>query len=1052
MTEEQKNNIPQKANADEIITPAKLTSALQAADNILTKTYQYELTAYPVLPPSEALLNAEVTQYTRLFKVERIAYDKNEDNLAKLSNVYNAMSAAGGSVILIVDSDGEYIDFYIGTKTADESGVQVAFKTLEKAFNGNFPGCVLRRQVSKKISKTLNKLFEYRDEDSSESNRTISVVSGISSFRNHSGNKGKQEYTQGIEKLVDSMRGEAYSMILLADPVPQMQIDVIRNGYEQLYTKLVPFAGAEMSLGYTSGKTLTDSITKGVANTISESLTISQSHTESSSVTKTVTLGMTTGGSAGITGGVPGFSANASKFTSVNASTSKAKTYTKSDTVSEAQTKQNGTTKSFTTGTSEAISQGESRTMQIKTEEKSIGTLLERIDKQLKRLSECGDLGMWNCSAYFIADDLQTSKTAASTYQALIRGEDSGLEAITINTWSHNAEAPANYDNVSAYLKKLYHPVLYIGEGLPEVTPTALISGAELTIQAGLPQKSIPGLAVAHYAAFGREIQSQDEIYGSTIALGNVFHMGAEENAKVSIDKQSLTAHTLVTGSTGAGKSNAVYQILTELNRKGVKYLVVEPAKGEYKYIFGNDPEVHVYGTNPKKNKLLRINPFKFPADIHVLEHIDRLIEIFNVCWPMYAAMPAVLKDAVERAYTAVGWDLDDSENRYDPPRYPTFKDVLDKLPKVIDESAFSGELKGNYTGALVTRVNSLTNGLIGRIFVSNEIDNKILFDENTIVDLSRVNSAETKALIMGILVMRLQEHRVAEGGMNLPLRHITVLEEAHHLLKRTAVEYSSESSNLQGKSVEMLSQSIAEMRTYGEGFLIADQSPNMLDMSAIRNTNTKIILRLPDLADRELCGRAAGLNDEQVVELTKLPTGVAAVYQNNWIEPVLCKVNHFKSDETTRYQDTPETEIARESAIRRGVLQGLLAHTLGQSVDQNIDKVVGSLEELRISEENKQMIREVLQSGKREFADVYTAVDALWDAKDILASGKGAGDIAEWNAKLYERLGLNALQLTEEHQLLALQCVLRQKAETLPELKSMYSKWQNAMIEGVKG
>ena len=32
-------------------------------------------------------------------------------------------------------------------------------------------------------------------------------------------------------------------------------------------------------------------------------------------------------------------------------------------------------------------------------------------------------------------------------------------------------------------------------------------------------------------------------------------------------------------------------------------------------------------------------------------------------------------------------------------------------------------------------------------------------------------------------------------------------------------------------------------MRTYGEGFVIADQSPGLLDMSVIRNTNTKIVL-----------------------------------------------------------------------------------------------------------------------------------------------------------------------------------------------------------------
>lgn len=48
--------------------------------------------------------------------------------------------------------------------------------------------------------------------------------------------------------------------------------------------------------------------------------------------------------------------------------------------------------------------------------------------------------------------------------------------------------------------------------------------------------------------------------------------------------------------------------------------------------------------------------------------------------------------------------------------------------------------------------------------------------------------------------------------GTNKPnsgLRHITVLEEAHNLLRRTSMEQSQESSNLQGKSVEMLTNAL---------------------------------------------------------------------------------------------------------------------------------------------------------------------------------------------------------------------------------------------------
>ena len=198
-------------------------------------------------------------------------------------------------------------------------------------------------------------------------------------------------------------------------------------------------------------------------------------------------------------------------------------------------------------------------------------------------------------------------------------------------------------------------------------------------------------------------------------------------------------------------------------------------------------------------------------------------------------------------------------------------------------------------------------------IFVQDELAPEELFDKNVIVDLSRVGSSETKSLIMGMLILKLQEHRMAENmGMNQELKHLTVLEEAHNILKRTSTEQSSESSNLLGKSVEMLANAIAEMRTYGEGFIIADQAPGLLDMSVIRNTNTKIIMRLPDKSDRELVGRAANLNDDQIVELAKLPCGVAAVYQNEWIQPVLCKVQKYNRKPENYKNKQPEKNIER--------------------------------------------------------------------------------------------------------------------------------------------
>lgn len=218
-------------------------------------------------------------------------------------------------------------------------------------------------------------------------------------------------------------------------------------------------------------------------------------------------------------------------------------------------------------------------------------------------------------------------------------------------------------------------------------------------------------------------------------------------------------------------------------------------------------------------------------------------------------------------------------------------------MEKVITESAYSEEVKSNYSGALLTRVESLTNGLNGEIFSVNELSDMVLFDENCIIDLSRVGSQETKSLIMGILIMRLSEYRMT--GANTPnsaLKHLTVLEEAHNILKRVSTEQSQEGSNMAGKSVEMITNAIAEMRTYGEGFVIVDQSPTSVDKAAIKNTNTKIVMRLPDEDDRKVSGKAAGMNDKQIDEIAKLPTGVAVVYQNDWVSPVLCKIDRMEN------------------------------------------------------------------------------------------------------------------------------------------------------------
>lgn len=628
--------------------------------------------------------------------------------------------------------------------------------------------------------------------------------------------------------------------------------------------------------GKTTGSNMTDTIASGTSGSDTLTKGISKAKSVSEAFSKTITntaghaIGKTSGAFNSISQGI-NFGANFARSSNISA----------------------------TLGKSESITQNYTNF--------NIKHALELLEEQMKRYEKSTALGMWDFAAYVLSEDFNVANNVAHSYLALTQGEESYMSQSAINLWRGDMnEYSEEAREICKYLKELRHPVFGLDPNVidkdPEwnvypavITATTSLSGKELAYSLNFPQKSIAGLPVIECAEFGRNIASYDPLLNDgEIHLGRIFHMNHEERTKVDLSTTSLTSHTFITGSTGAGKSNTIYKILNGARDKGIKFLVIEPAKGEYKNVFGMQEDVYVLGTNPKVMPLLKINPFSFPDTVHVLEHIDRLVEIFNVCWPMYAAMPAVLKNAVEKSYEDCGWDLIRSTNEFGNDLYPSFTDVAHNVKAIIESSEYDAENKGAYKGSLLTRLSSLTNGINGLVFNSDEIKPADLFDRNVIVDLSRVGSSETKSLIMGMLILKLQEYRMNDSSvMNAELSHLTVLEEAHNILKRTSAEQISESSNLIGKSVEMISNSIAEMRTYGEGFIIADQSPGLLDMAAIRNTNTKIIMRLPDESDRELVGRAANLNDDQITELAKLPRGVAAIYQNEWIQPVLCKVDH---------------------------------------------------------------------------------------------------------------------------------------------------------------
>lgn len=1001
----------------------ELTNRLLAANAVeIYNAYlpQIEDLYIPVEKETEYGEDFRSSNNIRYINITKWVIDKKENSLEKLVNVYEVLSNDACNISLVFHRKVIKTDVYLAITNIDNDDNNVDIESyrrrLESAIQGNFPGSSWKEEIGRGKLPCFNNNAHY----------SVATASNVPTEKSEK--FVSQTIEKLLDGIIPATAQQEYILVLLATPIQdiaerkltlsQIYSDLAPYAsWQTNYTYTEADArgsaatvginvgasagtqtGTNSSVTDTSGQTDTEGITDTESNSSTEGTT--KTSETNSSTTDTVGGSFNQSIKYGVKGslvsGSTSVGVNASRARTIGKSLSKvfSKSMTKGTSLAKTASKAVSKSTALATGALKALNfsmnfgANFARTSNVtatigKNEgitqsftNHNIKHALELLEEQMKRLEKSTALGMWDFAAYILSEDQTVANNVAYSYLALTQGEESHMSQTVVNLWRGDVqEEQAKANEIFGYLKDLRHPMFALNPELLEndesfsvypavVTATTALSGKELAYSLNFPQKSIAGLPVFECAEFGRNINSYEETERDFVKLGKIFHMNHTEQLDAKISLNSLASHTFISGSTGTGKSNTVYEILDEVRKHGVKFLVVEPVKGEYKHIFGNDENVSVYGTNPELSDLLRINPFAFPKGIHVLEHLDRLIEIFNVCWPMYAAMPAVLKNAVERAYEDSGWDLLKSINSYGD-LYPTFADVTRNIKEIIDSSEYDNENKGAYKGSLLTRLESLTNGINGMIFTNQAITDKELFDENVIIDLSRVGSTETKSLIMGMLVLKLQEYRMTHtDSLNNLLKHVTVLEEAHNILKRTSNEQSMEDSNLVGKSVEMIANGIAEMRTYGEGFIIADQAPGLMDMAVIRNTNTKIIMRLPDFSDRELVGKSANLNDDQITELAKLPKGVAALYQNEWIEPILCKIDQFNGLENCfEYHNqvtNPESHFSRDIVVE---------YLSSKRVDEQILKEINFKRFLSQLGIDSLTVRRILDWGREPFS-----------------------------------------------------------------------------------
>lgn len=734
----------------------------------------------PIDPSIEYPMGFNADNNIRFMNITKWIVDPNEDSLEKLVNVYDVLSDEECNIALIFNRTSASTEVFLAVVNSDNACDNIDAdnfsRRMSDALRGNFPGS--------EVGPANRGPIPCLD------NRRLSSVAAVSNIPAEKNEKFvTQTIEKVLDGIVPGRPSEDYTIVLLATPIHDIESRKLRLA--ELHTLLTPYAswttnytyhqndsiGSSATIGINAGVSAgrqvgnnqavaqnyneTDSTNGSISESSNESVTDSSTSTES--ITDTVTDGRNESSSGGVNLVV---SASHTESSSHSTSTAKGTSSSTGKAIS------NSLGKAVTSGVGKAVSKGASVTSGVSQavnlganfggsfarsstvtatigadegitqtfKNYSIQHALEILELQMKRYDLASALGMWDFCAYVLSEDHNVANNVAHTYLALTQGKESYMSQAAVNLWRGDlGEQSADAAAICSYLRELRHPVFALSPALLDQHPsfsvypatvdaTAALSGKELAYSLNFPKKSVPGLPVIECASFGRNVSTFDGTQPQQgLCIGKVFHMHREERIKTFLSKDSLASHTFVTGSTGAGKTNTVCRILDQALDQRVNFLVIEPAKGEYKDVYGGREDVNVFGTNPEFTPLLRINPFSFPSGIHVLEHLDRLVEIFNVCWPMYAAMPAVLKDAVARSYEDCGWDLAASDNPYGADLFPCFADVARNVREILDSSEYDAENKGAYKGSLLTRLNSLTNGLNGMMLSSNEVDATVL-------------------------------------------------------------------------------------------------------------------------------------------------------------------------------------------------------------------------------------------------------------------------------------------------------------------------------------
>ena len=936
-----------------------------------------------------------------LFRISEVTFEEKAPRREAMENILGTFRGMDGiSFLYIILGDRAGVKFFFGVardKSCAEENLPFSVKDLGRdilkpSMKGNFRGSKIEEVAPDELQSILERL---------KNAPSVGMLEGVP------GVDEENEDFQGTDRLIDVMLGDEFGFVVIAAPHTDKEVDFLEKELYALSDALAPLAhySVQRTKNWSKSRSESRNITKTEQSGSSTQNTASESESESDakshdtrrddgnqvqssssnssnrqhSINRSHSRSDSNGGSSSRTdhsasnAGSEGYSAQNQSSYAYHMTATKGETSSSSHSASKSQS--TGTTESRSQSFAENTSYADGDTQadsaalneQAEAENKAAAVWLEYIDKTLlPRLDRGRGKGIFLCSTYLFAKKKSTlyrlANTAISLYSTS-RGNKSALffhdltEAGRAKGCLHalqNLQIPAAVCEAD----EAGFPALGLARWERATRQKARLtyggswfSANELALLAGLPQKEVIGLRLREEVEFGLNVEPVPE--DAAIPLGHLVQSGEEKtHIHVCLNRHDLDKHTFIAGVTGSGKTTTCQKILIDC---GLPFLVIEPAKTEYRSMLDDCPDMLFFTPGLPDVAPFFLNPFElFPGE-RITARADMLKATFEASFAMEAAIPQIMEAAIYRAYENKGWDVgtnlwcgkstDDmahgpfADGVY---AFPTLSDFVVAIKEVTEKQGFDDRLKNDYIGSLNARIESLLVGAKGQMLnTPRSIDFASLVQRKVVIELEEIRSGTEKSLLMGFILTNLlqavrhaHEEAVRDGSR---FQHITLVEEAHRLLSR----YMPGDSLNKKQGVEVFSDMLAEVRKYGESLIIVDQIPDKMTPEVLKNTNTKIVHKLFAQDDKEAIGNTMALSDEQKAFLSNLPPGRAVMFSQGWTKAIQMQVTEKKAAEPTAV--TPQSirrtaldYFGEAATVKRGILRGM-AH-LGKTDVQTVE------------------------------------------------------------------------------------------------------------------